>query len=140
VEVIALKMPITRINRWHYRVDKRTVGCCALETWITDRNDFCVLVTELGDNPGPSITNSHEQLRRELEKWLCLENRTYRFFERYVATSYIPPRENDDEICEVTNVDERFRWRFVPEDEWAEIYHPVSQKIIRKPRKTKELD
>lgn len=131
---------IVRYERWYWRSKSNAVGCCKLETWRDAAGGYHVLVTERGDNPGPSVTNDHAVLREALEKWLEIpDGMPYCFWEQYDEESYRPPRDREwREICSVTLSTRGPHWRYVPDDEWQEIYiNPRLPRPIVKVRKAK---
>lgn len=121
---------IVKVDKWIYRVNPTTLACCKLETFFAPDGMFSILVTERGDNTGPSITNDHENLRLEIFKWLQMSKQVvHRFYEQYDRDSYVPPRDDLSEICLVTVKGAAHHWQFVPDEEWEKIYNEP-----RKPR------
>lgn len=128
---------VVKIESFHVRVSVKSVVICRVETWIDAKGRYHILVSERGDNPGPSITQSHEALRQELERFLKIPKHiAYRFFERFDSASYAPPRDDLSEVCEVVMRQGKPHWEFVPDDEWYLIYakprEPVPQIKTRK--------
>lgn len=129
---------VVRIDRWYYRYSQTQVACCRLETWVDSDGDYNILVTERGDNPGPSVTNAHDVLRAAVEKWLDIApGMPYLWFEQYDANSYIPPDESRSEVCDVQLISGRPHWTHVPDDLWAAIYDEPRKpkpKVMRRPK------
>lgn len=114
-----MSLPIIKVKHWHYRANPSQISVCSLETFIDPSGMYSILVTELGTNSGPSVTNSHEALREAIVTELELpDDQPYRFYERYDRNSYVPPRDDLNEISEVSLAG----WRHVPEEEWDRIY------------------
>ena len=120
--------PIVRFDRWFWRHSANVLGSCRLETFTTidkkGNSIYNVLVTERGDNPGPSVTNDHARIRSEVEKWLDLPvGFDYRWLEQYDEHSYIPSRTDLSEVCGVLiSANGTAHWYHIPDDEWREIY------------------
>lgn len=116
--------PVLKIRHFRFRVNGVLIGECGLETFWTPDGEYAVIVTELASNLGPSVTNCHGLLRREVEKYLGIaRGSSYLWFERYTEESYCPPQKGLDEVCRVAlKADGSPHWHFVPEEIWAEIY------------------
>ncbi len=118
-----IKLPIVKISRWYYRATRSLTSCCRLETFVDSRGRFSILVTELSDNIGPSVTDSHGGLYKSIVRELKLPAALpYEFYERYDRNSYEPPR---DDLCEISRVALKNgvpHWFYVPDEEWDMIY------------------
>ncbi|HYX38515.1 MAG TPA: hypothetical protein VE954_35890 [Oligoflexus sp.] len=118
-----IKLPIVKVSRWYYRATQSVTSCCRLETFVDSHGRFSILVTELSDNRGPSVTDSHGALCKSIIQELKLPAALpYEFYERFDRNSYAPPR---DDLCEVTRVALKNgvpHWFYVPDEEWDMIY------------------
>lgn len=130
-------MRIVKYERWHYRVNSSQIATCKLETFFDPRGRYSILVTERSDNPGPSVTNSHEVLRREIVRFLRLSHKVhFKFYEWYDRDSYNPSRDDLDEVCQVYMKGDSPHWEYVSDEDWELIYsgprQPRQEVRIRK--------
>lgn len=86
--------------------NRRQRALCQLQV-LRGENHTVVIVTELPDNPGTSVTNGAEELATKVVADLSLDPRCTRFIERYTPDSYERKNPHDGETFdEVT-----FRWK-----------------------------
>lgn len=140
---MTLTAPIVKVERWFWRYSTNIVASCRLETFRDPQGHYSVLVTERADNPGPSVTQAHRELRRAVRDWLKLDDdAAVVWYEQYDADSYTPPDDSRREISMVFFSPFKNDWHsvHVDDEQWEEIYiNPQRPKPVVRRRKKREV-